>query len=68
MAETSHRGSGMSRSGGRFPRLGGATWSFSVAWELAERRAGACLVVGRRAGMARTRWLAAQYPFEEVQS
>lgn len=52
------------RQSGRLPRLGGATWSFALAWQLAERRgAGAYLVVGRRRGMARTRWFAAQVPF-----
>ena len=59
MAETA-RGSGGWRRG-RLPRLGGATWSFALAWELAQRRAsGASLVVGRRPGMARTRWFVAE--------
>jgi len=60
MAETA-AGSGGWRRSGRFPRLGGASWSFALAWELAERRAsGAFLVVGRRPGMARTRWFVSQ--------
>lgn len=69
MAETAFGGSGGRRRSGRFPRLGGATWSFDLAWELAERRgAGAFLVVGRRPGMARSRWFAAQVPgFPEEQ-
>lgn len=63
MAETASALSGIRRSG-RFPRLGGATWSFAQAWEVAERRgSGAFLVVGRRPGMARSRWFAAQVPF-----
>ena len=64
MAETAFTGSGGRRGASRFPRLGGATWSFALAWQLAERRGqGAFLVVGRRPGMARTRWFAAQVPF-----
>jgi hypothetical protein len=63
MAETTS-GSSHRRHSARHPRLGGATWSFSQAWEVAERRGpGAFLVVGRRPGMARTRWFAAQVPF-----
>ena len=63
MAETAFGSSGKRRSG-RFPRLGGATWSFALAWELAERRGeGAFLLVGRRPGMARSRWFSAQVPF-----
>ncbi len=63
MAETASALSGTRRSG-RLPRLGGATWSFAQAWEVAERRGpGAFLVVGHRRGMARTRWFAAQVPF-----
>lgn len=69
MAETASVGSGgrarsAGRRSGRFPRLGGATWSFALAWELAERRGtGAYLVVGGRPRMARSRWFAAQVPF-----
>lgn len=63
MAETAFAGLGR-RQPSRFPRLGGATWSFALAWELAERRGtGAYLVVGRRPRFARTRWFAAQVPF-----
>ena len=63
MSETAFGSSGRRRSG-RFPRLGGATWSFALAWQLAERRgSGAFLVVGRRRGFARSRWFAAQVPF-----
>ncbi len=63
MAETASGSSGR-RHSGRFPRLGGATWSFELAWELAERRgAGAYLLAGHRPGMARSRWFAAQVPF-----
>ena len=63
MAETAGAGLGR-RHSGRFPRLGGATWSFALAWEQAERRgSGAYLLAGRRRGFARSRWFAAQVPF-----
>jgi len=63
MAEPASGSSGSQHSG-RFPRLGGATWSFALAWELTERRgSGAYLVAGRRRGFARSRWFAAQVPF-----
>ena len=59
MAATAAGSGGWRRS--RLPRLGGASWSFALAWELAQRRAsGAFLVVGRRPGMARTRWFVSQ--------
>jgi len=59
MAETAGGGSG-GRRRGRFPRLGGASWSFTVAWEQAERRHGASLLAGRWPGSPRTRWLVIQ--------
>ncbi len=63
MAETTS-GSSHRRYSARHPRLGGATWSFALAWELAERRgAGAYLLAGRQRGFARSRWFAAQVPF-----
>lgn len=63
MSETTSGGS-QRRHSARHPRLGGATWSFELAWQLAERRgSGAFLVVGRRPGIARSRWFAAQVPF-----